>query len=152
MEKIQFVFIILLVFVFTGCKSNVKKPVVEQAEAVEEKTEGVLFQRLVDGKFGWYENGDEAQDGKYVVQIKKVMPHGQGTVTFPEGDNYEGDWENGEKHGQGTYIFQDGDKYVGEWNNGKKHGQGTYTYDDGAEYVGEYNYGKEDGNFCLILN
>ncbi len=32
---------------------------------------GVLFERRVNGKFGWYKGGDEKKDWKYVGEIKK---------------------------------------------------------------------------------
>jgi hypothetical protein len=31
---------------------------------------GVLFERRVNGKFGWYKGGDEKKDWKYVGEIK----------------------------------------------------------------------------------
>ena len=69
-------------------------------------------------------------------------------------ETYVGERENGKYHGQGTLTFRDGDKYVGEWKNGERHGQGTYTWSDGSKYVGEYKdgepwngtYDDKDGN------
>ena len=58
-------------------------------------------------------------------------------------ETYVGERENGKYHGQGTLTFRDGDKYVGEWEDGKQHGQGTYTWSDGRKYVGEYKDGEE---------
>ena len=57
-------------------------------------------------------------------------------------ETYVGERENGKYHGQGTLTFRDGDKYVGEWKNGERHGQGTYTWSDGSKYVGEYKDGE----------
>ena len=48
----------------------------------------------------------------------------------------------GKKHGQGTLTYLNGEKYVGEFEDGKKHGQGTYTFSDGRKYVGEFKDGK----------
>ena len=50
--------------------------------------------------------------------------------------------ENGKYHGQGTLTFRDGDKYVGEWKDGKENGHGTYTWSDGDKYVGEFKDGE----------
>jgi len=47
-------------------------------------------------------------------------------VLLPE-ETYVGERENSRYHGQGTLTFRDGDKYVGRFYHGKKHGQGTYT-------------------------
>ena len=52
MKKQQFVFILLLLLPFTGCKSVVKDTVVEPVVQVEKRQTGVLFERKVNG------NGD----------------------------------------------------------------------------------------------
>ena len=63
-------------------------------------------------------------------------------------------------HGQGTLTFRDGDKYVGEFKYGEKHGQGTYTWSDGSKYVGEWKGGEmwngtiydKDGNIMVKVH
>ena len=142
MKKQQFVFILLLLLPFTGCKSVVKDIVVEPVVQVEKRQTGVLFERKVNGKWGWHEFGDETKDHKYVGKIENGKPHGRGNIAFADGDQYEGEFKNGKKHGQGTYTFHDGGKYVGEFKDGKKHGQGTETYPNGSKYVGEFKNGK----------
>jgi len=62
-------------------------------------------------------------------------------VLLPK-ETYVGERENRRYHGQGTLTFRDGDKYVGEFKHGKRHGQGTYTWSDGSKYVGEYKDGE----------
>ena len=64
-------------------------------------------------------------------------------LTSCEEETYVGERKNGEYHGQGTLTFRDGDKYVGEWKNGKRNGYGTFTWSDGSKYVGEYKDGEE---------
>ena len=88
---------------------------------------GVLFERRVDGKFGWYMGGDEKKDWKYVGEIKNGKPNGLGTYDYSNGDRYEGEWRSGRRTGNGTDSYQDGSKYVGEWKNGKYNGQVTFT-------------------------
>jgi len=36
-----------------------------------------------------------------------------GTLFYPEGGTYEGDFLNGKHHGQGTMTFSDGTRYKG---------------------------------------
>ena len=48
-------------------------------------------------------------------------------------------------HGKGTLFYPDGKKYVGEFINGKRHGEGTFTYADGTGYIGKFIAGKEEG-------
>jgi len=113
------------------------------------KRKGVLFFINRNRKLGWYENGDEKKDGKYVGDIENKVPNGQGTFTSPDGKKYDGEWKDGTYHGHGTYTFGkgkwEGDKYFGEYKNGKKDGQGTYTFSDGRKYVGEFKDGKKHG-------
>ena len=118
-KKLIFVFILLLLLPFTGCKSVVKETVVEEPV------------RIVSP------NGDV-----YVGEIVSGQPHGQGTYTFPDGRKYVGEFRNGKFHGQGTRAFPDGSKYVGELKDGEYHGQGTYTFHDGRKYVGEFREGR----------
>ena len=62
-------------------------------------------------------------------------------VLLPE-KTFVGERENNRYHGQGTLTFRDGDKYVGEFKHGEKHGQGTFTWSDGSKYVGEWKGGE----------
>ncbi|KAL3681490.1 hypothetical protein R1sor_024446 [Riccia sorocarpa] len=61
------------------------------------------------------------------------IPVGVGLATYPNGDTYQGNYENGKKNGQGKYTFA-----RGAWFRGKKHGQGVYTYSNGDRYQGEW--------------
>ena len=92
-----------------------KKPGVK----VEKEQTGVLFRRLVNGEFRWFENGNEDKDGKYEGEIENGLAHGQGTNISPDGNIYVGKFKDGEYHGQGTFTFHDGAKYVGEFKDGK---------------------------------
>ena len=48
----------------------------------------------------------------------------------------------GRPYGVGTLVYPDGNMYVGEWMNGFFQGQGIYTIaSDGYIYVGEYRIG-----------
>jgi len=112
---------------------------------------GVLFERRVNGKFGWYKGGDEKKHWKYVGEIKNGKPNGHGTLTKPEGSKYVGEFKDGKYHGQGTFNWSDGDKYVGEWKDGTEHGQGTLTLPNGDKYEGEYQDGGIHGQGTLTF-
>ena len=45
--------------------------------------------------------------GTYVGQFENGMPHGQGTITRPDGQ-YTGQFKFGKKNGHGTVIFANG--------------------------------------------
>jgi len=78
-------------------------------------------------------------------KIKDKSKNGQGSHTYPNGDQYLGEWKNGLKNGKGTFTWTDGNKYEGEWKDSKKNGQGTFTWTDGNKYVGEYKDNKRNG-------
>lgn len=73
------------------------------------------------------------------------LPEGQGTILYPNGDRYEGQWLNGKKHGQGTMTYANGNVYTGQYENGLKHGKGTFTYTNQDVYEGEFQQGKKEG-------
>ena len=56
-------------------------------------------------------------------------------------ETYVGERENGKYHGQGTLTFRDGDKYVGEYKD-EKPWNGTY-YDKDGNIKGKFVDGKE---------
>ena len=71
--------------------------------------------------------------------------NGSGTLTWPSGEKYVGEFRDTKRHGQGTLTSLDGAQYVGKWKDYKYHGQGTFTYPDEAQYVGEWKDGKYHG-------
>jgi len=70
---------------------------------------------------------------------------GQGTMTWENGDQYKGDFFNGNRHGHGTLTFADGSEYVGEWECNQQHGIGTRRWNNGDIYTGQYSKGKRTG-------
>jgi hypothetical protein len=55
------------------------------------------------------------------------MKSGRGTLTFPDGKSYSGDWAKDRPRGPGTQRYPDGMEYVGEWRDGEPSGQGVMT-------------------------
>ena len=43
-------------------------------------------------------------------------------------DKYEGEFLNGKKHGDGVITYADGNVYIGHWREGRRHGHGQYLY------------------------
>ena len=83
----------------------------------------------------WIEIGDKDFHAKYIGDVMIGRPHGVGTVVYPDGNKYVGEWMNGLFHGQGIYTTaSDGYRYVGEyrigslWNGTMKGKDGTIDY------------------------
>ena len=86
------------------------------------------------------------------------IPHGQGTLTWPNGRKYVGELKYGIIHGQGTVTLPDGMKYVGDFRDGIQHSHGSLTPPDSCNnnwrcstYVGQFKNGKPNGLGTMIL-
>lgn len=73
--------------------------------------------------------------------------HGNGKITFGNGDVYEGEWVNGKRCGNCKFTWKDGSVYEGECENDKQHGKGKITHTNGDVYEGNWEYGKRSGIF-----
>jgi len=51
--------------------------------------------------------------------IEGDCQNGKGTMQFPGGSKYIGEWKNGQMNGKGEFIFYSGAKYAGEWHEDK---------------------------------
>lgn len=49
--------------------------------------------------------------------LKQLRPHGRGRATWPDGEEYRGQWWMGEPEGHGQAKVPSGEVYVGETNN-----------------------------------
>ena len=49
---------------------------------------------------------------------------GSGTLKYPNGEIYEGEWSENKMHGKGVYTYKDGRIYQGDFVNDKPHGYG----------------------------
>ena len=68
--------------------------------------------------------------------------NGQGTMTYVNGDKYEGQFTDDKANGHGTYLYANGDTYEGEFKDDEKHGQGTMMYANGNKYTGLWQRNK----------
>ncbi|MBQ8194702.1 MAG: ribosomal protein L7/L12 [Oscillospiraceae bacterium] len=76
---------------------------------------------------------------KYEGEQLNGQPHGMGTMVYPSGNTYTGEWKNGVRNGNGEYVFAStGEKYVGEFADGEYCGKGKYYYQAGAVYEGQF--------------
>ncbi|MBW1900788.1 MAG: SPOR domain-containing protein [Deltaproteobacteria bacterium] len=81
---------------------------------------------------------------KYEGQWKDNKRNGQGTLSFPDGGRLAGQWKDGHFNGQGTMTYSYG-VYEGHWKDGMKNGQGIMTYSDGSKYEGQWKDDRRNG-------
>ncbi|KAL8142996.1 hypothetical protein V2J09_016028 [Rumex salicifolius] len=77
----------------------------------------------------WFEDGE-------VQNVEKILPNG---------DYYNGQWNDNCPHGHGKYLWTDGCMYIGEWFRGQAIGKGRFSWPSGATYEGEFKSGYMDG-------
>jgi hypothetical protein len=72
-------------------------------------------------------------------------------ATFPNGENYEGEWKNDLMSGKGKFIYSDGKTYEGMLKDSKKNGKGVFDYGNGNKYDGEWLDEEMSGQGTLRL-
>ena len=57
---------------------------------------------------------------------------GYGAYTYPNGDKYTGEWQDGQRHGRGKYEWPIGNIYQGMFQNGEFEGPGKMEFARGG--------------------
>lgn len=78
--------------------------------------------------------------------VKGNCIDGQGTMEFPGGARYVGDFAGGKMHGKGILYLADGSKYIGNWVNQEREGKGRMVLANGDVYFGMFSAGKYQGD------
>eukprot|EP00811_Abedinium_folium_P006987 NODE_16446_length_994_cov_5.507497.p2 GENE.NODE_16446_length_994_cov_5.507497~~NODE_16446_length_994_cov_5.507497.p2 ORF type:complete len:112 (+),score=15.41 NODE_16446_length_994_cov_5.507497:267-602(+) len=68
---------------------------------------------------------------------------GEGKMTWPNGQVYEGQYEDDKKSGYGKLLWPDNRAYQGQWLSGKQHGRGTYTDAHNRSWTGDWDQGRK---------
>eukprot|EP00741_Cyanophora_paradoxa_P002684 tig00000615_g2604.t1 len=63
---------------------------------------------------------------------------GQGRLLWPNGNHYDGSFQDGRRTGLGTHVKADGTKFEGEWLNGRPEGLGLLTEPSGARWIEDW--------------
>ena len=102
---------------FELVKEECKRILGKVETVVKKRQKGVLFFINRNMIMGWYEDGDEKKDGKYVGEIENRKPNGQGTHTYSNGEIYVRKWKGGSPWIETKYNKNG--KTLGKWVNGK---------------------------------
>ena len=76
--------------------------------------------------------------------------NGIATCTAPNGDAYQGDYQDDLRHGKGAFTF-DGNRYEGAFANDLMQGEGTLTAATGNRYQGAFRNNEPAGNGKIIF-
>ena len=79
------------------------------------------------------------------------MMHGEGTMTWANGEKYVGEFKDDKRHGEGVYVFADGIVWQGQWRDGEWVTGEKYAKDENNSPVEENNR-KEYTNPDEIIN
>ncbi|GHU16680.1 hypothetical protein FACS189472_02270 [Alphaproteobacteria bacterium] len=93
-------------------------------------------------------SGQHHYQGQILEDPVKMVRHGHGRMTFPNGKTYVGSWEHDHYSGYGVMLYpgqpgSNGNRYEGNWKNSLPHGYGCLTWDVGHSCCGYW----EDGRF-----
>ena len=58
--------------------------------------------------------------GSYSGQLKKGVPQGWGSLTYPNDVTYVGRWDGGQEHGSGKLTYADGTSYIAMYDHGRR--------------------------------
>ena len=84
--------------------------------------------------------------GEYQGYWENGRRHGEGVMSYTNGDSYSGWWRFGEKEGTGNYLFKEtGMKMFGNWVKGQCL-DGNWVYPNGNLYTGAFANNKPIGD------
>ncbi|XP_029935895.1 alsin-like isoform X2 [Myripristis murdjan] len=90
------------------------------------------------------------KDAQYTGGWLAGRVHGRGTMKWPDGRSYSGNFKNGLEDGYAECVMPNkllskSDCYQGQWRDGKIHGFGTFRYASGEVYEGCFHDGQRHG-------
>jgi hypothetical protein len=105
---------------------------------------------------GWFRNGQFTGKGRNIFENSLVYyegdffnyeHHGNGVITYPDGDVYTGTFKNNKRDGNGVCRYGNGRVYTGEWKAGAPHGKGKMEFTlEGYTREGDWKNGRMEGN------
>jgi hypothetical protein len=89
---------------------------------------------------------------KFTGEWKIGKPINSGTMEYPSGEVFTGEFKDGKRNGKGALKYKDGSVLDCEWRNDMPHGQGTLNLiSSRITYTGPFSEGKFFGAGIMIL-
>ncbi len=96
---------------------------------------------------------DFTKNLRYTGEFHQNMFHGRGTLSYPNGDVYIGEFKFGLRDGTGKLTCSNGAMYSGEWRSDEQHGHGEFIDRLGNRYIGSFVHNcKEGDGICKFVN
>ncbi|MGD1952392.1 MAG: pentapeptide repeat-containing protein [Leptolyngbyaceae cyanobacterium] len=77
--------------------------------------------------------------------------NGRGSMLYPNGNRYDGQYRDGKRNGCGTFTFNNGRRYVGEFQNDLFSGRGMWLLENGDRYIGDFEFNKCNGEGVYVF-
>ena len=113
----------------------------------------ILFTEFTHGAKGTFTFTDgSVYEGDLDPNNLHISANGNGKLAWPNGDIYEGHFQNGLIHGKGKFTWANGDIYQGQYKDAQRHGWGKLSWANGDVYEGQYQDDQWNGNGKLTLD
>lgn len=76
---------------------------------------------------------------------------GKGTMIYPSGNRYDGEYKDGDRSGCGVFDFSNGRRYIGQFKADQFNGKGTWILETGERYIGEFKSNRCEGKGIFIF-
>ncbi|MGB3297266.1 MAG: pentapeptide repeat-containing protein [Phormidesmis sp.] len=98
-------------------------------------------------------NAHQYKDGSvYYGEFVNGQPaDGRGTMVYPSGNRYDGEYKDGDRNGCGTFKFSNGRQYIGQFKSDQFSGKGTWILETGERYIGEFKENQCSGKGTFIF-
>ena len=87
---------------------------------------------------------EELMGTEYTGQFKAGKFY-RGTLRYPDGGSYSGEWVNDKRTGYGVEAYASNSTYSGQWLDDERHGFAEYKLVNGDVYRGQWASGKQHG-------
>eukprot|EP01111_Echinosteliopsis_oligospora_P010913 TRINITY_DN3482_c0_g2_i4.p1 TRINITY_DN3482_c0_g2~~TRINITY_DN3482_c0_g2_i4.p1 ORF type:complete len:234 (+),score=62.89 TRINITY_DN3482_c0_g2_i4:134-835(+) len=83
--------------------------------------------------------------------MKVYLEMDEGNCVYPNGDEYQGFWVDGQRSGEGLMKYSSGDSFFGQWKDDQiQDGKGKYTFSNGSSYEGNFLNGLKHGQGSAV--